>query len=241
MRIRPQTLLLAIGLFLSGCNPIYYSPNTQNVLIAPARGDLIAAAAADGNRVELQGAYALSDAMAIQLNAGHYERDDSDNGNGGSGDFVEGGVGYSAPLPPSLAWEIHGLLGFGSFENHLPSTGDGNPGTTGDISADVVRFGVQPAIGYRSRYFEAAISSRFLGLRYSNVEGSLIFDSEDQVELLDNSNSYFLVEPAFTVRAGLERVKLQFQTMRSFNLTDGDFRQDDAIASLGVVVDLVKR
>lgn len=241
LRVLRRSLFTAIALALGGCNPIYYAPNTQNVLIAPQRGDLSATAAADGNRVELQAAYAVTDAVSLQLNAGRYEPDELDNGDGGSGDFFEAGGGYFSPLQGNFAWEIHALLGFGDLENHFPSTVDANPGTTGEITADLLRYGIQPAIGYRSKFFEAAVSSRLLGLRYRDVEGSLVYDGEDQVQVLGEGKSYFLVEPAITVRAGLERIKLQFQTSRSFNVTDRDFRQDEAMATFGVVVELPTR
>jgi hypothetical protein len=233
--------LLVVGLCLGGCNPIYYSPNTQNVLIAPSRGDLSASAAADGNRAELQAAYAITDAVAVQLNGGIFEPDELENGDGGSGKFLEVGAGYFAPLRGSFAWEIHALFGAGSFENHFPSTVDENPGTAGEISADLVRFGFQPAIGYRSRYVEAAVSSRLLGLAYRNIEGALVYDEQDQVEALRDGGSYFLFEPALTLRAGLPRAKLQLQTTRSINLSDRDFRQDESMLTIGVVVDIPTR
>jgi len=233
-----RSLWLVAGVFClaAGCNPIYYSPNTQNVLLAPERGDLSLLAATDGNRVEMQAAYAFSDRAALEINGGIFEPADLDNGDGGSGHFVEGGVRYLTPLSASLAWEIHGLLGFGSFDNHFPSSVALHPATTGEITGDLLRFGVQPAFGYRSRYVEAAASTRLVGLRYNGVEGALIYEGEDQVEMLTSANSYFLVEPAITVRAGLERVKVQLQAARSVNLTDSDFRQDESMLTVGIVV-----
>jgi hypothetical protein len=239
---RSKTLfVLGIGLSIVGCNPIYYSPNTQNVLIAPAAGDLTAAAAYDGNRAEVQASYAINDALALQVNGGLYEPDDLDNGDGGSGRFLEVGAGYFSPIGDAFFWEVIGLLGVGSFENHFPSTVDSNPGTTGEISADLVRFGIQPALGYRSRYIDAAVSSRILRMSFREVEGSLLYDGEDQTALLEEGLGYLLFEPAVTVRAGLDRVKLQLQAGRSFNLTDSDFRQDESMASVGFVVVLPTR
>lgn len=236
MRRTKPILFLGLCLAIVGCNPIYYSPNTQNVLIAPSAGDLMASAAYDGNRAELQASYAVTDAIALQVNGGLYEPDDLDNGDGGSGQFLEVGAGYFAPIGNAFSWEVVALLGVGSFENHFPSTLDANPGTTGEISADLIRFGIQPAIGYRSRYFDAAVSSRILRMSFREVDGSLVYGGEDQVALLNEGLGYLLFEPAVTIRAGLERVKLQVQAGRSFNLTDDDFRQDESMASVGFVV-----
>ncbi len=239
-RIKP-ILYLGLCLAFAGCNPIYYSPNTQNVLIAPSAGDLMASAAYDGNRAELQASYAVTDAVALQVNGGLYEPDDLDNGDGGSGRFLEVGAGYFAPIGEAFSWEVIGLVGAGSLENHFPSTRDSNPGTTGEISANLVRFGIQPAIGYQSRYIDAAVSSRILRMSFREVEGSLVYGGEDQVVLLGEGLGYLLFEPAVTVRAGSDRVKLQLQAGRSFNLTDDEFRQDESMASVGFVVVLPTR
>lgn len=241
---RPRVVVPLIStLLVSGCNPIFYSPNTQNVLLPAASGDVTLSAHADGNRIEAQAAYAPTDALALQLNGGIFDRgDDEDEEDGGSGRFLELGVGYVNPIGSNLAWELSGLLGVGSLKNDFPSTLEASPETTGKLEADLVRFGIQPAIGYRSPYFEAAISTRLLGLSYRNVSGSLIFGGEDQVQMLtDSPGTYFLAEPALTLRAGVENIKLQVQTARSFNLTEPDFRQDESMLTVGVVVGLARR
>ena len=121
------------------------------------------------------------------------------------------------------------------MENHFPSTVATNPGTTGKIEAKLARFGVQPVIGFRSRYFEAAASLRVMGLRYSDIEGSLIFGGEDQVQLLSSRTRHTLLEPALTVRGGFDTVKLQVQLGWSANKTDSRFRQDEGHLTLGLV------
>ncbi len=238
---RTICLLFAATFGVAGCNPIYYSPTNQNVLMAPAQGDVALAGVTGDGRFELQAGYAVSEAIALQLNGGIFDRDEEDSEDGGSGNFLEVGASYTWRVDERVSWEVVGLLGAGSVENDFPSTVPGNPDSTGKLRASLLRFGVQPALGYRSKYFEAAASSRFVGLAYRNVEGSLIYQGEDQAVLLSDANFYFLVEPALTLRAGLENVKLQIQTSRSFNLTDPDFRQDEAMLTLGVVVGLSRK
>lgn len=240
----PRTVVpLIAGLLASAaCNPIYYSPNTQNVLLPASTGDVGLSVLSDGNRIEAQAAYAPTDAIALQLNGGIFDRgNDEDEEDGGSGRFLEFGAGYVGPIGENLAWELSGLLGVGTVKNDFPSTLEENPGTTGRLEADLVRYGIQPAIGYRSPFFEAAVSTRLVGLSFRNVSGSLVFDDEDQVAMLTDESSYFLAEPALTLRAGLENVKLQIQTSRSFNLTDSDFRQDESMVTIGVVFGLARR
>ena len=135
MRLDRMILSLALAAAAGACNPIYYSPNTQNVLIAPQRGDLIAAGVANDNRVELQAAYAATDALAIQVNGGLFAPEELDNGDGGSGRFLEVGAGLFGPAGERFGWEIHALLGVGSVENDFPSTPSGNRSSTSGRSA----------------------------------------------------------------------------------------------------------
>ena len=234
-------LLLAATIGFAGCNPIYYSPNTQNVLMPETRGDVSLAGTSGGENVQLQAAYAVTDDVALQLNGGIFGRDENDGDDGGAGTFIEVGAGYTGGEDAGVSWEIVGLLGAGSVENDFPSTIEDSPETTGQLRADLLRFGVQPAFGYRSKFVDVAASTRLVGLSYRNVEGSLIYRGEDQVAMLSDGNRYFLVEPAVTLRAGLENMKLQVQAGRSFNLTDRDFRQDEVMFSVGVVVGLSTR
>jgi hypothetical protein len=130
---------------------------------------------------------------------------------------------------------VFGLLGGGNVENHFPSTVSSNPGTTGTLEAKLSRFGVQPSVGFRSRYVEAVGSVRVLGLRYSDVSGSLIFGGEDQVQAVRGQSRHTLLEPAVTVRGGFETWKLQLQLGWSFNKGHSSFRQEEAYLTAGVV------
>ncbi|MBK9492238.1 MAG: hypothetical protein IPO07_28205 [Haliscomenobacter sp.] len=71
-----------------------------------------------------------------------------------------------------------------------------NPGTTGTIETKAFRYGIQPALGFRSDFFEAAASARLMGISYSDIRGSLIFDTEVQVQYPKANNSRMVLEPA---------------------------------------------
>jgi hypothetical protein len=62
-----------------------------------------------------------------------------------------------------------------------------------------------------------------------------VFGGEDQVQLLRSQSEHTLLEPALTVRGGLETVKLQLQLGWSFNRGHAGFRQDEAYLTAGVV------
>jgi hypothetical protein len=125
-------------------------------------------------------------------------------------------------------------VGTGSVENDLRSRATTNPTTTGVISANVLRYGIQPNFGFKSKYFSAAISSRIVNLNYSNIDGDLVYDGMSQRVYLDDNKSNFLFEPALTLRGGLERIKFQLQIGHSFNLSNSEFRQDNGYATVGL-------
>lgn len=227
-------ILLSSAFIFAACSPKYYVPNTQNVPLISEKGETNVNVTGNGNQVEFQGAYGVSNAFAVQLNSGWYIPADLDNGNGGSGRFVEFGGGYFNTIRENWVLETYGIVGFGKFENHLPSTTMDSPQTNGDISANITRFGIQPNFGYKSKYFSAAISSRIVNLTYNNIDGDLIFENEDQVEYLKNNSSNFLIEPAITIKGGTEKIKLQLQYLYSANLTKSDFKQDNSLVSVGL-------
>jgi hypothetical protein len=229
------TLLAVLGcILMTGCNPIFYTPNTQNVPLISQKGETNITLSGNGNRVELQGAYGVTDGFAVNANGGLFIPANLSNGNGGSGKFMEIGGGYFNPVSNHLVFETYGIIGLGSMENHLPTTVTQNPQTTGNISANIFRYGIQPNFGYKSKYFSAAISSRIVSLNYSNVMGNLIFEGKNQVDYLNENRSSVLLEPALTLKAGLEMVKLQIQYGYSLNLTNSNFRQDNPFLTVGL-------
>ena len=229
-----STILVVSIIGFSSCNPKFYTPNTQNVPLISQKGETNLTLSGNGNQVEFQGAYGIAEHIAIQANGGLFIPKDLDNGNGGSGKYIEVGAGYFNEVQPNWVFETYGILGFGDFENHLPSTVIDYPQSTGDISGKIFRVGIQPNFGYKSEYFSAAISSRFVNLSYNGIEGDLIFEDINLPEYLKENSSNFLIEPALTVRGGFEKIKLQLQYGYSWNVTNSDFRQDKTYLTVGL-------
>jgi hypothetical protein len=228
-------ILLVLGYTMfSSCSPKYYTANTQNVPLISSKGETNLTFAGNSNQLEFQGAYGVTNGFAVKANGGFFVPDNNSNGDGGSGNFFEVGGGYFKPLANNFVFETYGIAGFGNMENHFPSTVEDNPQTTGDISANIIRYGIQPNFGFKSKYFSAAISSRFVNLNYTNIKGDLIYNDQDQVNYLNANSSNFLIEPALTVKAGIEKVKLQIQLGRSFNLSNSNFKQDFGFLTVGL-------
>ncbi len=226
-------IYLVIGFGLVSCNPKFYSPNTQNVPLISEKGETNLTLSGNGNQVEFQGAYGIAGNIAVIANGGLFIPSDI-NGDGGSGKIIEFGGGYFKPISEKWIFEAYGIFGFGSFENHLPSTTYYHPQTNGNISANIFRVGIQPNFGYKSKYFSAAVSSRIVNLSYNNIKGDLIFEDTNQPSYLKDHSSNFLIEPALTVRGGFEKFKLQVQYGYSVNLSNSDFRQDNNFLTIGL-------
>jgi len=227
-----KLVFLVVG--FASCSPKFYTPNTQNVPLISEKGETNLSLSGNGNQVEFQGAYGIAKNIALKANGGLFIPSDLDNGNGGSGKFIEFGGGYFKPITEKWIFETYGIIGIGSFENHLPSAKTVSPQTNGNISANILRVGIQPNFGYKSKYFSAAVSSRIVNLSYSNINGDLIFENENQPNYLKTNSSNFLVEPALTIKGGGEKLKLQIQYGYSLNLTNSNFRQDKSFLTLGL-------
>ncbi len=234
MKNLKKLILLVVGFGFASCSPIYYSANTQNVPLISEKGETNLTLSGNTNQVEFQGAYGITENIAIKANGGLFIPSNLDNGDGGSGKFIEFGGGYFKPVTENWIFETYGILGIGGFENHFPSTKADYPLTNGDISANILRVGIQPNFGFKSKYFSAAVSSRFVNLFYSNIQGNLMFDNKNQQDYLNENSSNFLLEPAITLRGGFEQFKLQLQYGYSFNLSNSDFRQDKTFLTLGL-------
>ncbi len=229
-----QALLATVLLVSVGCSPKFYVPNTQNVPMISSRGQANVTIAGNGNQVEFQGAYGVSSSVALQVNAGLVVPKAEDNGDGGKGRLFEAGLGYFRNISPTVLFDVYALAGGGRMENGFPSTLSAHPTTTGRISADVLRFGVQPSMSVHRRRFSVSGSARISSLRYRNIQGDLVFGGEDQIDYLTDHKTSLLVEPALTLRFGSETFRIQAQVARSLNLTTSDFKQDESLATVGV-------
>lgn len=227
--------LMAVVLGLVSCSPRFYTPDTQNVPLISEKGEtnLTLSHSLVDNHVEFQGAYGITNNIAIKTNGGIFRPSDRDN-DGGSGRFIEIGGGYFKPITEKWIFETYGILGFGNVENHFPSTINNYPQTNGDISANIFRYGIQPNFGYKSKYFSTAISSRIVNMNYSNIKGNLIFEDVNQQTYLGDNSSNFLIEPALTLRAGFDKFKFQIQSGFSFNLSNSNFKQDHLFLTIGL-------
>lgn len=244
-----NTTILLVCLSLSGCYPIYYAPNTQNIPVMKEKGQTNLSIGINGtystNGFELQGAYGLTDNIALQANADWVNSaDDMEYNSSGRGNIIEFGGGYYKKISKSFVFETYGLIAFGKTQYEQTSEGTGEYGY---VKTHFTRFGAQPSISFSSKYFNASLSTRLSNVIYNNISGNYLFNDYENsgyyitaAEYIQANNSQWFAEPAITLQGGFENIKLQLQYTLSYNLGDqyfyDNFQEWDMI-SLGLKVE----
>lgn len=237
--------VLFVCICFAGCNPIFYSPSSQNVPLLTHEKEFTASASVVGGEsadgVGAKAAYAVSPHVGIMAGFNGYLSDSkSDSTSYGSGGFFEAGAGYYTPVSERFVFETYGLLGFGRMKNNFPKSVVQHPGTDGKINANLLSMAIQPSFGYKSKYFEAAFSTKAAFITYSNIGGNLIERNGDQSaegnqqSYLKANKSNFMIEPAITLRGGWDFLKLQLQAGKSLNISHPNFPQDEGWMSIGL-------
>lgn len=209
-------------------------PNSQNVPLIKEKCEWNINSAYNDKQIELQGAYGIGDATALQLNTFlvfpmYYPVSD-----GVSGGFIELGGGYYKNLSEYFLFDTYLLAGIGNIRNDIPFSSSSGRNKGGQLSANYARYGLQPSISFVTDYFSISGSSRFVNLSHYNISGKLYHDGVEQVNYLRQHNSNFLIEPAVTVRLGWKLFKIQVQYLRSINVSNPHFPQDDEIWTIGL-------
>jgi hypothetical protein len=236
--------LAGLFAFLTGCSPCYYAPNAQNVPVFSEKGQ--------GNGTfsfqfgplsqgwNVQGALAISDHVGIMGNYNYYSGRQSSgtwNGEDFSSDFKcnmgEIGAGYFQTFKDKFVVEAYGGLG-GSRVNSEYERWDGD----GSSSVGTTSFFIQPSIGLYKKNIRLAFSTRFRILSYRDVhyDAGLGGGPESEMTNLDNMSATGFFEPAFTFRAGGEKVKFQAQVGLSIRMSQSYiFEYDPLNINIGVV------
>ena len=235
-------VLLPFVLLYVGCSPVYYVPDTQNVPLLTKESDTFVSLHLVGNsdkKTGLQGAYAVTDNIGLQLNGSLFSVANDKNGNGGNGGLINVGAGYFFCLANHLVFDCYALVGYGEMENHFAAGIDefsGDPlSNVGSISSRFATYCVQPSFGFTSRWFDIAASVKFSGVSYFNITGNLVYNNINQVHYLRSHGNQLFVEPALTVRAGYAPIKVQFQIGMSRNLMTHGFPQHEHYTSFGLI------
>ena len=229
-----RVLLIALIISLTSCVHYYYAPNAHNVPLFKEKGETNIIAAISGGEefsgIEVQFASAVTENIGVMANFITASGGDDEYGSG-KGFLFELGAGYYKPLGQKFVFETYGGAGFGSVKNEYSS---------GDSKAKFTRLFIQPNIGFKTRGFEVAFSTRFAGLNYHSVNYSRLEESYDldDLEFIKNNKFSFLFEPSLTIRGGWEGFKVQLQYVLSENLNNKNLAQEVSNFNIGMFIDI---
>lgn len=246
MKYRTSIFLLVASMMLFACSsPRYmYSPSAQNVPVLVKQGDskLAVNYSPDLNRgifadnsndeyyheragFDLQGAVAVTNNFAIQLNYFNRTERDSDLGYNGSDNVVkykrnltEIGIGYfkSISTRDKVFFQVFGGAGKGNFSFTDKGRDTGSLFYERSHRADVFKFYLQPAIIFRPREnFSLIVSTRLSFVNYGNIKTDYTPDELSYFELnrLSEGTVSFW-EPCFTNNFGFKKlpgVRFEYQ------------------------------
>jgi hypothetical protein len=207
------TLLILLMAGTSSCYHIYYAPNTANTPLFTEKGQTringIYCGGGDSefNGGELQLAHSAGKNFGLMANfmaAGKKENLSENNGSTevekGNGSYLELGAGYFKSFDKQKKWvgEIYGGAGSGTVKNEYGYN---------DLSkVNIFKLFFQPAVGYKTTYFEIAFAPKISHVNW-RVKESIFTSQQNEsdksnIEAIRNKKSFLAFEPALIIRAG---------------------------------------
>jgi hypothetical protein len=209
-----------------------YEPNTLNVPLFNNHYEF--RAYADPSNVHL--AYAITDHIGVMAN-GFFVKEGDDNGLHGSGNLFEAGFGYYRPVN-GFIFETYAGAGRGMVKFSEPRQ-ENNTTTIRNFSAQGTRFFIQPSFGYGNKFFEAALTPRFVAGKYDNVQTN--YTTQEQIDgkfYQVDQPVWTFIEPALTVRGGYRWIKVQAQFGFSEKLNSEQLSYKSSFMNFGVIIDI---
>jgi hypothetical protein len=237
-----STLLILLATV--SCNRYYYKPNGVNTPLFTDGGQAHLNAAGsigaddnDGNSYvfDLQGSVSPIKHLGIIANYStwSYRPDYPDEGTGHvnlDSRLLEGGIGTyyaSKGKKVKLVTDLYVGYGVGSFKS--------------DIDMKMRRFFVQPGIGIRSPWFDAAFNLRVINMKFTDFNAKGRDDNYlmsqnliDQIGRRIDSKNYTFAEPSLTIRAGYKFAKVQLQMVLANDITNAAWDYSPARFTAGL-------
>jgi hypothetical protein len=229
-------------LFLSSCSRYYYKPNAINTPLFTdgMQGHLVAAGSIGGDGdggdrttfADLQASFSPIKHLGIIGNYSTYNYTPStSSGTPAHAHLLEAGLGGYIPVGQrkvKMVAELYGGLGTGRLKS--------------DVNMDVQRYFIQPGIGMRSPWVDAAFNLRWAFVNFSNLNdnGRGMNYLVDQ-QLMDmygthriDKGTYTFVEPGITIRGGYKFIKVQLQMVTSLPVSAIAWNYDPVRFTVGL-------
>ncbi len=214
LKITSITVLIAL-IFIS-CAPLYI-PNVVNTPMVKEKKDLNASAHIGTSGYDFQGAYAITNSIAVILNTSYLKSDkDSLTDDYHKHLFLETGIGYYKPLGKHFLFDTYCGYGIGKINSYQSVDI-----FTSYANTYVNRFFVQPSVSFVCPYFEAALTPRTVMAMVSQSTGR---------------QAGFFIEPCIVLKTGLPNVKIttEFGLSYMLNQYDNSFNYQPFIFSIGL-------
>jgi hypothetical protein len=233
------SLILAVG--CSTTDPIYYKTSVMNIPNFKEKNEVnLAINAVSTTAINAQAAYAFTNHLAIQ---GSYQTgSETDKESGGviwgrtqeikrTFSDTEFALGYYSPIFDHATFSVFGGYSTGNVVNDIKGKGLS--------SANFNKWFIQSSAGSRFNFLELVGSIKIGDLAYTNLKQSYknIGDIERFQAL---NNSIPMIETGWLIRAGHDKIKIQFQATTTHLLTEPapEFKFDILNLSIGLCVQL---
>ncbi len=215
MKFNSLSIILLSLLAITSCQPYYYLPTKQNVMVFEKKGDAILAVnTANYNGAGIEAGYAITDNIGFYTSLNSFDITKRGSSNGFGNDYIwDNEILYFKKYDFGLYTGLNVGAGFGQLNQN-----------NSYYILGLNRQFIQPSLGMsKLGFFEMAFSVRFTHLNYTlkpemSLESEydrLIFYHYFDFNGLVNSDYYF-VEPAISLGFRYKFCKLQFQYLGAF-------------------------
>ncbi|MBA2610485.1 MAG: hypothetical protein H0U95_00845 [Bacteroidetes bacterium] len=228
-----------IAFIFNSCTTQTYVSNAANVPLLKEKGEVHI----NITQNDLQGAFALGKNFAVIAN-GFYMNYRTGDTYKHSGLLGEAGIGYFTPLNTNFIFEGYVGGGAGRVSKQQTFNDNNNNSYTANFNANAIKMFIQPDIGYKTRFFDAIISSRISTVKYTSFSQQNYSEQDLKNDYLDNNQLtgpvFMFAEPAITLRGGYKFLKIQLQYGQTINMTPHNIKQANNFSSLGIVINIAK-
>jgi hypothetical protein len=210
MKINYLLISLFLMLVVTSCQPYYYLPTKQNVMVFDKKGDvMLAVNGGMYNGSGIEAGYAITNNIGVYSSLNSFDITHRGNNNGFGNDYIwDNELLLFKKYNTGLYTGLNLGIGFGKLDQDNPY-----------YTLGLNRQFIQPALGIsKFGFFEVAFSMRFTHLTYtlkpymsleSDYDKSM-FNQYFSFQDLVNADHYF-IEPALTMGFRYKFCKLQFQ------------------------------
>lgn len=235
--IPPFLIFISLITLLTACKGIY-EPNVLNMPLLEEKREY----AITVSQKNVQIAYALKNHLAVMGNAFYTNVPTAgtlgikEEGEGGKGYLLEGAVGYfSYSNDLDVVFETYAGLGFGNSNFSYEARDVNSNPVKQTFNSNGVKYFIQPDIGFKTKYFDWALGTRFTGIEYlnptiTNAKANIPNDRYSSV----GATTYFFLEPAVTLRFGYKHIKFQVQYCHSMKLNNSPLYYTDYMVNAGL-------